>query len=115
VGGGVSERRRSRASTWSGRLGRRDTPGHNQPGLVGDDDGLGPVAYAEPGKGPADVGLHGLLEDDEPLSYLGVRQSVGDVASTSVSPGVRLLGLGIGAIVRQRRRRYSSSSSSPRA
>ena len=26
------------------------------------------------------MGLYGLLEDDEPLSYLGVRQSVGDVA-----------------------------------
>ena len=51
--------------------------GH-EPGLVGQDDGLDPVAQGELGQHPADVGLHGALLDHELSGDLGIRQATCD-------------------------------------
>ena len=49
-----------------------------QPGFVGEDHGLHPVAQAELHKNPPDVRLGGLLGDDQALTDLGVGQAAGD-------------------------------------
>jgi hypothetical protein len=55
----------------------RDVPGAHQAGLVGQDDGLDPVAQLEFGQEPGHVGLDGRLAEDELGGDLGVAQAAG--------------------------------------
>ena len=77
-----SRRRRAaagRATPPSRRLGAQPGErGHDQARLVRGDHRLGPVAQAELGQHPADVGLDRLLADDEPGGDLRVGQALGD-------------------------------------
>src|SRR5258708_7386158 len=54
----------------------RSAAGGNEPGLVGGDDQLGPVAQAELGEDPADVGLGGRRAHHQPAGDLGVGQAL---------------------------------------
>src|SRR5690349_3118102 len=53
------------------RVGRRRS-GSDQAGAVGHDDGLDPVAQAQLGQDPGDVGLHGRLRQVQAAGQLGV-------------------------------------------
>jgi alkanesulfonate monooxygenase SsuD/methylene tetrahydromethanopterin reductase-like flavin-dependent oxidoreductase (luciferase family) len=55
----------------------RDVPGADQTGLIGEDDGLDPVAQLEFGQEPGHVGLDGRLAEDELGGDLGVAQAAG--------------------------------------
>src|SRR5262252_10905282 len=68
---------RARSGTWIW-LRRYRFAGRDQAGFVGEDDGLGAVAEVELGQDPADVGLGGLLGDDQRVADLGIGQTVGD-------------------------------------
>jgi len=50
----------------------------DDPGFVGQDDGLDPVAQAELGEQVADVGFHGRFADDEVGGDLGVGEAAGE-------------------------------------
>src|SRR3954452_418225 len=65
----------ARARAW---LGGVVTAGLDQAGLVGDDDGLGPVAHGELGEEVGDVGLDGRVADDELAGDLAVRAAAAD-------------------------------------
>src|SRR6185437_17106099 len=49
----------------------RSAAGGDEPGLVGGDDQLGPVAQAELGQDPADMGLGGRRAHHQPAGDLG--------------------------------------------
>src|SRR4051794_15070195 len=53
--------------------------GNDESALVGGHDGLRPVAHAELREYPADVGLHGLLRDEQLARDLLVAASPGDL------------------------------------
>ena len=53
-------------------------PGPDDTGLVGEHDRLGAVAQVELLQDPGDVGLHGVLADDEARRDLGVREALGE-------------------------------------
>lgn len=54
--------------------------GHDQARFVGDDDRLGAVTQAELVQHPADMGLHRLFGDQEPVCDLGIRETLRDEA-----------------------------------
>jgi hypothetical protein len=56
-------------------------------GLVGQDDGLDPVAQAELGEQVADVGFHGGVADEEVGGDLGVGEAAGEPQQDVVFPG----------------------------
>ena len=56
----------------------RSAAGGDEPGLVGGDDELGPVAQAELGQDPADMGLGGRRAHHQPAGDLGVGQTLRD-------------------------------------
>ncbi len=56
-------------------------------GLVGQDDGLDPVAQAELGQQVAHVRFDGGLADDEVGGYLGVGEAAGEPQQDVVFPG----------------------------
>jgi hypothetical protein len=63
----------ARASGWRSRLGASGlAPGAHQAVLVGEHDGLDPVAQAELGQNPANVRFDGRLRDEKPLRDLAV-------------------------------------------
>ena len=62
--------------------------GAGQAGLVGEDDRLDPVAQAELGQDPGDVGLHRRLAEGELGGEFGVAQAAGQQAQDLASRGV---------------------------
>jgi len=64
---------------WAGAgfAGRSRVPRDCQAGLVGQDDGLDPVAELELGQEPGDVGLDGGVAEGELGGDLGVAQAAG--------------------------------------
>ena len=64
-----------------------DEPGYDEAGLVGDDDGLGPISEAEFCQDPPHVGLDGLLGHNQADGDLSVGQSTGDRYQYFALPG----------------------------
>ncbi len=58
----------------------------DQPGLIGEDDRLHPVAQREFGKDMPDMGLYGRFADSQPGRYLGVGPAPGQMDENLLLP-----------------------------
>jgi hypothetical protein len=82
------------------RCGVSRSPGLDQAGLVGQDDGLGAVVQAELGENPRDVGLDGGITEERLASDVGVGHAAGEQAHDLQLAGGEI-GQGVGLAARR--------------